>query len=210
MYLVLEDLLKLFLALLLGGIIGFEREIHAKAAGLRTITLITVGATLFAMLSSRFSSGDPSRIASNIVVGVGFLGAGAIMYSEGRIHGLTTASSIWASAAIGLGIGLGQYVLVGAFGAAVIVVLWGFTRFDRWLEGRGGVLRHYEMRYDSPKKFRDIEHMFEKCELKIRSAKRLKRDDLLVSQWDVDGKPSAHAEAIDLLLNDKEIRKLDY
>jgi putative Mg2+ transporter-C (MgtC) family protein len=104
-----QEMLKLLVALLVGGIVGFEREVHAKAAGLRTITLITVGATLFTILSSHFSAIEPGRVAANIVVGVGFLGAGAILLSEGKVKGLTTASSsgspppsVWPSGACSL------------------------------------------------------------------------------------------------------------
>src|SRR5450759_671265 len=82
-----EDLFKLLLAVVIGGLIGLEREMHAKAAGLRTITLITFGATLFTMLSLGFKD---DRVIANIVTGVGFLGAGSILFSEGRVKGLTT------------------------------------------------------------------------------------------------------------------------
>ena len=75
-----EDVVKLLLALLIGGLIGLEREMHAKAAGLRTITLITIGSTLFTMLSLEFSD---DRVIANIVTGVGFLGAGSILFTEG-------------------------------------------------------------------------------------------------------------------------------
>ena len=90
-----EDLLKLLFAVLIGGLIGIEREMHAKAAGLRTITLITVGAALFTIISLDFKD---DRVIANIVTGVGFLGAGSIMFMEGRLTGLTTASTIWVAA----------------------------------------------------------------------------------------------------------------
>ncbi|MEJ5224319.1 MAG: MgtC/SapB family protein, partial [Anaerolineales bacterium] len=104
------ELIQLIVSVLIGGLIGFEREMHAKAAGLRTMTLITLGATLFTMLSARMG-GDAGRVAANIVTGVGFLGAGAILFSEGRIRGLTTASSIWVAAALGMAVGLGEFAL---------------------------------------------------------------------------------------------------
>jgi putative Mg2+ transporter-C (MgtC) family protein len=97
-----QELIKLVFALLAGSLVGIERAAPAKAAGLRTITLITVGSTLFTMLSFHFSPGDPGRVAANIVVGIGFLGAGAILLSQGKLRGLTTASSIWVAAAVGM------------------------------------------------------------------------------------------------------------
>jgi putative Mg2+ transporter-C (MgtC) family protein len=104
------DLLKLLFACLAGGLIGVEREFRDKSAGFRTLILICLGATLFTMMSPRFAAiGDPGRIAAGIVSGIGFLGAGVILRDRGRIMGLTTAATIWMTAAIGMAIG-GQFL----------------------------------------------------------------------------------------------------
>lgn len=96
-----EDLIKLGVAILVGGIIGAEREFRDKAAGFRTLILITVGSTLFTIFSLRMDPGfAQTRIAANIVTGIGFLGAGAIIREHGRVGGLTTAATIWLSAAL--------------------------------------------------------------------------------------------------------------
>src|SRR3990172_3369786 len=108
-----EILLRLILALVLGGLIGLERETVEKPAGLRTHTLVTLGAALFTLISKEgfFGSGaDPARIASNIVVGIGFLGAGTIWRSGVNVQGLTTAATLWTSAAIGTAAGAGFYL----------------------------------------------------------------------------------------------------
>ena len=119
------DILTLLYAALLGGLLGLERQMHEKAAGFRTIILITVGATLFTMFSKRLAGPDESaRIASNIVVGVGFLGAGVILRQEARITGLTTAATIWFAAAVGMGVAGGYLWLSGAATAIALVVLW--------------------------------------------------------------------------------------
>jgi putative Mg2+ transporter-C (MgtC) family protein len=123
-----EDLIKILVAVLIGGVIGFERELHSKAAGLRTITLITVGAAMFTILSIKFTDPATARVASNIVTGVGFLGAGAILFAEGKVKGLTTASSIWVAAALGMAVGLGQYILGLTTALLVVIVLDLFTR----------------------------------------------------------------------------------
>ena len=110
----IEMILRLLLAATLGAIIGYQRERAAKPAGLRTHTLICVGATLFT-LASLYGFGttvDPARVAAGIVTGIGFLGAGAIVRrEEGLVAGLTTASTIWIVAAIGLAAGAGLYLL---------------------------------------------------------------------------------------------------
>ena len=120
-----KDILTLLYAALLGGLIGWERQKHEKAAGFRTIILITVGATLFTMFSKDLAGPDEkARIASNIVVGVGFLGAGVILRHEARITGLTTAATIWFAAAVGMGVGGGYLGLSAAATAIALVVLW--------------------------------------------------------------------------------------
>src|SRR5262245_3194893 len=95
---------KVLLSLLLGALIGAEREFLRKPAGLRTNALICLGSTLFTILSIAIDQtrGDPARIAAQIIPGVGFLGAGAIIRDQGRIVGLTTAAGIWVVAAIGI------------------------------------------------------------------------------------------------------------
>ncbi len=105
-------LTRLLLAAALGALIGFEREWSQKSAGLRTNTLIAIGSALFTMLSIELSPGgssDPTRIASQIVTGVGFLGGGAILRTAGSIKGLTTAAMIWVNAAVGMAAGGGHY-----------------------------------------------------------------------------------------------------
>ncbi|MEP0766849.1 MAG: MgtC/SapB family protein [Fimbriimonadia bacterium] len=119
----LEILAKLGLSALLGGVIGWERERAGRPAGVRTHMLIVLGCTLFTELSAQFGSGtDNSRVAAQIVTGVGFLGAGAIMRRGGEIRGLTTAASVWISAAIGMAVGVGgEYYLIAV--AATLLAL---------------------------------------------------------------------------------------
>ena len=114
---------RLVVAALLGAVLGLEREYHGKAAGLRTNTMITIGAALFTLLSLRLTANasETDRIAAQIVTGVGFLGGGAILRSRQSIHGLTTAATIWVNAAIGMAAGAGEFAL--AVGGTVIAFL---------------------------------------------------------------------------------------
>ncbi len=109
----LEMTLRLLLAAVLTGIIGFQRERAGKPVGLRTHALIGLGAALFTMTGIfGFKGGDPARISAGLVTGIGFLGAGAILHrSGGVIEGLTTAATIWLVAAIGLAVGVGMYLI---------------------------------------------------------------------------------------------------
>ena len=132
-----DDFYRLGTALLLGGIIGAERERHKKAVGLRTLILISLGSALFTILSSRIGQGsgnDAGRIAANIVSGIGFLGAGVILEDRGRVVGLTTAATIWLTAALGMAAGAGEYVLAVGTTIISIIVLILFTQFEEYLE----------------------------------------------------------------------------
>lgn len=120
----IETLLKLFLAVTLGGLLGYQRERIGKPAGMRTYSLVCLGAALFTILSLHGFSGegsDPSRIASQIVIGIGFIGGGLIMRDKEHVAGLTTAAGLWATAAIGMAIGVGW--ITEAIVVALIVFL---------------------------------------------------------------------------------------
>lgn len=117
-------LTKIVLAMLLGGALGLERQYHDKPAGLATNCIICLGAMIFAVMSEYLGreGGDPGRIAAQIVSGVGFLGAGAIMRDGNKISGLTTAAGVWLVAAIGMTIGFGYYMFA-AMGTAAALIL---------------------------------------------------------------------------------------
>ena len=122
---------RLVLAAGIGALIGLEREIHGHPAGIRTHMLVALGSAIFTVLSIHGfgqdtdpSRVDPTRIAAQIVSGIGFLGAGAILKDGIVIRGLTTAASLWATSAVGLGAGAGEYVVAIVGGAIILVSLW--------------------------------------------------------------------------------------
>lgn len=126
----LEWILRLVVAAICGGMVGFERKVRLKTAGIRTHMLVAVGSALFMLISKygffdvagHSSIGlDPSRIAAGVVTGIGFIGAGAIMTRNNQIDGLTTAAGLWATAAIGLAIGADMYV-IGIAGTGCILI----------------------------------------------------------------------------------------
>jgi len=111
MYLYWEIFIRIAIAAGLGALIGFERERSHKSAGLRTNALVATGAALLTIISLSFvgPDTDPSRIISNIIVGIGFIGGGAIIREGGRVSGITTAATLWVVAAIGIAVGMGFY-----------------------------------------------------------------------------------------------------
>jgi putative Mg2+ transporter-C (MgtC) family protein len=124
-----EDALKLILAMVLGGLVGLEREITNRPAGFRTHTLVCMGSALV-MITAKYIFGiyhnmvnlDPARLGAQVISGIGFLGAGTIMKDEARVRGLTTAASLWVVACIGLAVGSGLYQ-VSIFAALLVYVV---------------------------------------------------------------------------------------
>lgn len=141
----LESILRLLLASVLGGVIGFEREMHGRAAGFRTHLLVSLGSCLFVITSIHFyelygnfsTSGppgvDPGRVAAQVVTGIGFLGAGAIIRDKASIRGLTTAACLWIAAAIGLACGAGLYFIAPLVTLFAVVSLLSLKKIENWL-----------------------------------------------------------------------------
>ena len=141
----LDFILRLFVAALLGGLIGLEREYREKAAGLRTHFLVALGSSLFMIVSAYGFDGaltnpqmrlDVSRIAAQVVSGIGFIGAGTIIFQKNAIHGLTTAAGVWVTAAIGLTCGAGMYILALSATLLVLIGLEAFNYLLKILESR--------------------------------------------------------------------------
>ncbi len=204
-----EDLIKILIAILIGGIIGLEREIHSKAAGLRTITLITIGATLFTILSARFA--DQDRVAANIVTGIGFLGAGAILFTEGKVKGLTTASSIWVAASLGMAVGIGDYYLAIITTVVVVIILVLFSRLDQLMDHFATETRTYEI--SSPEledMYVKLESIFKECRMRVRDRKRIKIQGQMVAIWELEGRARNHQDLAARLIADEKIGDLKY
>jgi len=135
-------IMKVTLAGVLGMFIGSEREYRGKAAGLRTYMLVSLGAALFTILSSMAHAGDvviglydPTRIAAQVVVGIGFIGAGLIIFKKDRLEGLTTAAGLWTTAAIGMAVGFGFYSIAIYSTILVVLVLWALRYIDQRIQG---------------------------------------------------------------------------
>lgn len=186
-----HEFTKLLVALIFGAIIGAEREYKSKAAGFRTVILIMVGSTLFTIVSQLIGGED--RVASNIVTGIGFLGAGSIFREGVNVKGMTTATTIWIAAAIGMTIGLGKFSL--AFGSLVIVmlVLLSFTWIQRLIEKKNKV-ETYHITFDA-KHTNDDKHLidlFDTCKLRATCTKNTKINHKKLFVFTVQGPASHH------------------
>lgn len=207
-----ENLIKIGMAVLVGGIIGAEREYQDKSAGFRTIILITLGSTLFTIFSLSMDPGfTQTRVAANIVTGIGFLGAGAIIREGGRIAGLTTAATIWLSAALGMGIGAGNinFVLAATFITLLVLVLFPKlgARIDRIREART-----YEVVVSANdfKKIEKISEMLGKLSIQVYEHHQAKSEKSIISTWKVIGSPQNHEKFVQTMLRDKSVKELNY
>ena len=207
-----DNSIKLGMAVLVGGLIGAEREYQDKAAGFRTIILITLGSALFTIFSLSIDPGfTQTRIAANIVTGIGFLGAGAIIREHGKIGGLTTAATIWLSAALGMEIGAGalEFVLVST--GVVLIVLFIFPLVERRID-RIREARTYKVVIESgnAKGIETIQQALEACSLNAIESHQRKTESAITSTLLVVGSPKNQKKFVEMLMKDKSVKEFDY
>jgi putative Mg2+ transporter-C (MgtC) family protein len=204
-----EDIIRLTAALLIGGLIGAEREYRGKAAGFRTMIMICVGSALFTMVSGRIG-GAEDRIAANIVNGIGFLGAGIIFREENRVKGLTTAATVWAVSALGMCVGSGQYdiAMIGfGFIAASLLLLSGLSKRI----SRANQSRDYKIVTTFRNKtLHQYEKFFAECGLQPVRNRQQRIGTDIIGQWRVQGSEKNHEKCIKRLLNDPEVKEFTF
>jgi putative Mg2+ transporter-C (MgtC) family protein len=193
-----------------GGLIGAEREYRSKSAGFRTMILICLGSFLFTTFSKFMSDQSPDRIASNIVTGIGFLGAGVIFKDDNRINGITTAATIWAVAALGMGIADGLYLLVLAATVIIIASLLLLTKLEHLID-RINQSHTYrivsEYREDLLKEY---EVLFEECHLRYKRIKRTKSGTYIIGIWIVQGSEKNHNRFTKQMLHHPAVKEFEF
>jgi len=213
---VVTIVIRVFLALIIGGIIGMEREIKKQAAGFRTYMLVCLGATLVMMtnqyICNVFATGDPSRLGAQVISGIGFLGAGTIIVTRrSQVRGLTTAAGLWSAACIGVAIGIGFYEGAIVVGIAIILVMTLLQKIDYLLTAKSGVM-HLYMNFTSVKA---LNHFVEHCrqedmrmiDLQISKNKDIDRDGIVVIMTLKIGYKVLH---VDLIQSFSEMEGLKY
>ncbi len=204
----LELFLQLVLATVFGGAIGLERELGGKPAGLRTNILICIGSVLYTKLSITMAAGtaDPTRIAAQIVTGVGFIGAGTILHARGAVVGLTSAATIWVVAAIGVALGGAFYLEAAGTTLLVLVVLQGLGRVERLVarqSTQGTISVHAR---PDPTVLEDLETVVRRTGLEIeRQASRRENVDLVID-FTLRGPKRLHDQVMIALLHHPGVR----
>lgn len=206
-----SEINKFLLATLLCGLIGAEREYRSKSAGLKTMMMIGLGSTLFTILSIKIGETSHDRIASNIVTGIGFLGAGVIFKEENRVKGLTTACIIWIVAAIGMAVGSGYYEqAIGVTGVVLLALIIfpfleeiGDQRFTKRVY-RIVKKQHENSDLDS------YDEIFKENKLKPRRGKHQLVNNIITGNWVATGTPKNHKKFVERMLKDSEIIEFDF
>ena len=206
-----EIFIRFLLAALWGSIVGAEREYRGKSAGFRTVIMISIGSCFFTMMSERIGGpGNPDRIASNIVTGIGFLGAGVIFRGDNRVNGITTAATIWAVAAVGMGIG-GGYYFAAAYASFLIMVVLALLPFcERYIDALNQI-KEYSIKYNLfDNTHIKIEQLLQLHHLRFRLIRQLKEDNDLSGTWQVMGSAKNHKNFIADALKEKSIKRFGY
>jgi putative Mg2+ transporter-C (MgtC) family protein len=172
------DIIKILVAFMLGAILGVEREYHNKPAGFRTLIMITVGATLFTILSERII-GNPDRIAANIITGIGFIGAGVIFKEGIKVNGVTTAATIWISAAVGMAVGYGQFGLAVGVTLLMLLVLILLVKLESFFDGLYQA-KFYKITFlIGQSSFEVLQNKFASLKMEFKKDKELKSENTI-------------------------------
>ncbi|MGI8952376.1 MAG: MgtC/SapB family protein [Chitinophagaceae bacterium] len=205
-----SDIQRILFALLLGFIIGAEREYRSKSAGLRTMILVCVGSCLFTILSIHIGENNPDRIAANIITGIGFLGAGVIFKDENRVTGITTATTIWMAAALGMATGAGYFLTAFIATIIILLVLIALIYIQDVIE-RVNQLRNYKIvcayQQETLEKY---EQLFKKYHLRALRGKQTKLNETITGHWLVQGSVNNHEKFIQELLTDNDVKEFDF
>lgn len=206
-----DEILKIFLSVLSGSILGFEREIRGKSAGFRTLALICFGSTIFTICSYLLGVVDNrDRIAANIITGVGFLGAGVIFRNNITVSGITTAASIWIAAAIGMLIGIGEFTLAGISVALSLFILYAMDYIQFWIDDRFQN-RDYVINFKNKQESTTLSQQLKVFGLKYNNLKVARTSDSQITlEVQVTGKKNKLEEFNDWLLNQETIDSFDW
>jgi Uncharacterized membrane protein len=192
---ILEVTIRLFLAIVIGGVIGYEREYQNRPAGFRTHILVCVGAAVISMIQlydvdqtvnmilahpelSSALKADIGRIGAQVVSGIGFLGAGTIIHEKGSVKGLTTAASLWVVACIGLAVGLGYYTLSILATITVAVVLVSLKKFESKFLGKSNLIKIEVLYLDKQVMIQKIENYFQSKNIKVKNIEFILEEEM--------------------------------
>lgn len=205
-----EIAFRLLLSFVIGTALGIEREYRSKAAGLRTMIMICLGATIFTEISLSIGGASPDRIASTIITGIGFLGAGVIFKDGLTISGITTATTIWISAALGMAVGAGEYMIAVVGSVVVLVVLTVFEKLKIWISEKHQA-RIYKITIPHEAMFQHVlQSESQRLKLEFRLERDMKTEANQVLLCEIAGRKSQLDELNEFLKKDSRVKAYDY
>ncbi len=212
MFLDSGDVLKIILAVLLGAVLGTEREYRNKAAGFRTLMLICLGACIFTMLSYKLGTAEShDRLAANIITGIGFLGAGAIFKNDFSVTGITTAAIIWVTAAIGMLIGSGHLLIAVFSEFMVLIILFGLRWLEHFLQ-RFAKKKFITIKFlnDNVDNLKNIYSYLDQNNMRYQILELNKEELKLILIMEVTTNKVKRLELVEYLAHNKEIYSFNY
>ena len=203
-------LFRILLVVLVGGLVGAERELRSNSAGFRTMILICLGSFLFTTFSIHISGATPDRIASNIVTGIGFIGGGVIFKSENRVNGITTAATIWAVAALGMGIADGAYSAVLISTVIILAALLLLIKLESLMDDVNQSHTYKIVSVYKEDLLKEYETLLEECNLKFKRIKRTKNGDYIIGTWLAHGSEKNHNRFTKQILHDASVKEFEF
>lgn len=204
-----NEVILISISLVVGIIIGTEREYYNKSAGLRTFVLVSFGACIFTILSTKIGLSSDDRIAANIITGIGFIGGGVIFKDENRISGITTATTIWATASLGMAVGSG-YIYLGLLGMILVILILNSLSYVQSLIDIHHKIRNYHIITSSYSELNYCKELFVKYNLKYEIIGENHRENSIDTEWRIIGKNENHKKLLQQIREDSRIIGFEY
>ncbi|WP_447642309.1 MULTISPECIES: MgtC/SapB family protein [Chitinophagaceae] len=205
-----HDVVLILISIVIGFVIGTEREYQNKSAGLRTFVLVSFGSCIYTMLSIKIGGlSNPDRIASNIITGIGFLGAGVIFKEENKIGGVNTATTIWATASLGMSVG-GDHIYLALFGTVLVILILRLLSFFQDFIDDHHKISDYKLITSSEEEYKYCKELFKQFALKSQLIKQEYNNGMLTSVWRLTGKATHHLYFTKQLRDDHKIRAYQF
>ncbi len=204
-----NEVILISISLVVGIIIGAEREYYNKSAGLRTFVLVSFGACIFTILSAKMGVNSDDRIAANIITGIGFIGGGVIFKDENRISGITTATTIWATASLGMAVGSG-YIYLGLLGMILVILILNSLTYIQSLIDMHHKIRNYHIITSSYSELNYCKELFGKYNLKYEIIGENHRENNIDIEWRIIGKNENHKKLVQEIRENSRIIGFEY
>ncbi len=204
-----RDILLIMLSVLIGLLIGIEREYRNKSAGLRTFILVSFGSCLFTILSLKIGLANPDRLAANIITGIGFLGAGVIFKEDNKVSGITTATTIWATASLGMCVGAG-YIFLAFIGVGLVLMILALLTYLQTYIDNYHKIKDYELQTLSEADFEHTEQLIRSMGFKAVVISQRYNKESLNTVWRLTGNVNQHRALVETLRRDKQVVAYQY